>query len=149
VEVITTNQLLVTTIAPRRMSSIRGFGIVMVSAQECFRSGFFSSRVESSLGYRVYAEEHVLYEEGEVRIEIPCFVNHDWPIWAELKADLPSPTTNEPISGFVWLRVRRALMWLGWTVTVQRHDGTVESNFPSTRMRSEFSKSRWSPLSDA
>ncbi len=121
----------------------------MVISQECFRSGFFSSRVESSLGYFVYAEEHVLYEEGGVSLEVPCFVNHDWPISVELKVDLPSPTNNEPISSLVWVRVRRALMWLGWSVTAERHDGTRESEFFSSKMRSEFAKSRWSPLPEA
>lgn len=113
---------------------------------EFFKSAPFSSRVESSLGYVVFAEEHIRYQDEEGVIKIPAFVNHDWPIGVELMVEVPNPETGERIPPVIWTNVRKALMWLGWTVSLNRLDGTVEEKFPSSRMRGELAKLRWSQL---
>lgn len=103
-----------------------------------------SSRVTSSLGYSVFAEEVTWYEADGERLQIPIFINHDWPVWAELKVEEPSTTTGELVPDEVWHRVRQALRWLGWSVSVQR-DGVTDELVESDRMRSEFQKGRWAP----
>ena len=116
---------------------------------ERFRSGFLSSVVKSSHGYKVYAMNSLIYEEDGVRRVVPSFTEHGWPFSTWIEIDLPSPTTGDVLPEHVSRRVARALRWLGWSVWLQRGSGEIVETFESRGVRGELSKCRWSPLADA
>jgi hypothetical protein len=114
---------------------------------ELFKSGFFSSKVRSSLGYVVRAENHLMYEEDGTRYEVPSFSQGGWPWSTWITVDAPSPTTGEVLPAEVAQRCARALRWLGWSVCLQNEAGEILEEFePSGPPRSELGKCTWSPL---
>jgi hypothetical protein len=104
---------------------------------ELFRSGLLSSRVRSSLGYAVRAENVLLYEEEGASYEVPSFTQGGWPFSTWIIVDAPSPTTGKVLPVEVTRRCARALRWLGWIVYLQDESGQILEDFNTPGPRGE------------